>query len=731
DGAWQSSQTGVLTHHYNDYGTGLVATGAQKYGNFWVYICHDGHVHVVYGLGNYKYAEAIAAANPVNLPTIVSDFAMLLARITVKTEETSTFTNISTPWDSEIISGTVTTHDSLSNLAFADSGHTGFQAQGDVLDDLNTLGANAADSEFLVGTGAGTLAWESGATARTSMGVGVTDDVEFQSLLIDQDTDAIGLKIESAATTDTNYGLSVITSAGAMVAEFLNGDGNAGMCYLGLLSNNAFSGTYFFGRNLTAASTDCPVVYMVQDHADDDQPVLEIQQDGSGDALLTNGNIQCNGDMTVAGGAVIGLNSAIFQPTADSTTFFQILDADGGTSVFNVDTTNERVGIGTTLPDAKAEVETGTNDNIQYGIESHYKDRKFAGPGYGFHGRCSVSTPGDGLAHARGAFRIFSVHDITDGRTNSGDQIGMSFINSINTHSTGVFTGTVYGLKMETSKDGTGTFPTNFYQVYLAEPDLATNHYGIYQLGGSVINHLEGFTGFGSEVAPETLIELTHATPYITLHNSTHEDSDGGRESQLIFKGEQGVDPFEEGTLAMIEASHDGTGEDYKGKVVISTNANGGADTLVDALTIDSAQAATFTGDITANNLSGSNTGDQTSIVGITGTKAQFDAACTDGDFMYVGGAPTAHLHDGDTLECDGINSSAGAFAFDTGGLVTFNNSILLDTGADLQVSGHVIFNTNLSYIGFTNPRITFDDTNDKLVVTGGLELTNEITEFS
>lgn len=44
-------------------------------------------------------------------------------------------------------------------------------------------------------------------------------------------------------------------------------------------------------------------------------------------------------------------------------------------------------------------------------------------------------------------------------------------------------------------------------------------------------------------------------------------------------------------------------------------------------------------------NLSGTNTGDQTSIVGITGTKAQFDTAVTDGNFMYVGDAPTSHTH--------------------------------------------------------------------------------------
>ena len=34
-----------------------------------------------------------------------------------------------------------------------------------------------------------------------------------------------------------------------------------------------------------------------------------------------------------------------------------------------------------------------------------------------------------------------------------------------------------------------------------------------------------------------------------------------------------------------------------------------------------------------------------TSIVGITGTQAEFDTALTDGNFMYIGDAPTAHTH--------------------------------------------------------------------------------------
>jgi len=43
-------------------------------------------------------------------------------------------------------------------------------------------------------------------------------------------------------------------------------------------------------------------------------------------------------------------------------------------------------------------------------------------------------------------------------------------------------------------------------------------------------------------------------------------------------------------------------------------------------------------------NTSGTNTGDQTTIAGITGTKSQFDTAVTDGNFMYSGDSITASL---------------------------------------------------------------------------------------
>lgn len=63
---------------------------------------------------------------------------------------------------------------------------------------------------------------------------------------------------------------------------------------------------------------------------------------------------------------------------------------------------------------------------------------------------------------------------------------------------------------------------------------------------------------------------------------------------------------------------------------------NRGALSTTDWIIFDSKQpAGTYaTGTGTAN---GTNTGDQTSIVGITGTKAEFDTAVTDGNILFVG----------------------------------------------------------------------------------------------
>ena len=98
-----------------------------------------------------------------------------------------------------------------------------------------------------------------------------------------------------------------------------------------------------------------------------------------------------------------------------------------------------------------------------------------------------------------------------------------------------------------------------------------------------------GSIGFGED-SPETLTEWTGTAPYLTLHNSTEENSDGGRESRLNFKGEQGAPSAgTETTLARIEVSHDGSADDEKGKFVISVNDGDDGDTPTARFTIDAA----------------------------------------------------------------------------------------------------------------------------------------------
>ena len=76
--------------------------------------------------------------------------------------------------------------------------------------------------------------------------------------------------------------------------------------------------------------------------------------------------------------------------------------------------------------------------------------------------------------------------------------------------------------------------------------------------------------------------------PSLTITNTTHEDTDGGRESTIVFKGEQSGGELS--TLAEIEASHDGTADDEKGDLIFRTNDGSDGASPTEAMRIDSAQ---------------------------------------------------------------------------------------------------------------------------------------------
>ena len=69
---------------------------------------------------------------------------------------------------------------------------------------------------------------------------------------------------------------------------------------------------------------------------------------------------------------------------------------------------------------------------------------------------------------------------------------------------------------------------------------------------------------------PGTLVEIVSEAPYVTIRNSTQEDNDGGRESKVIFEGEQSGGEIS--TMAEIGAFHQGVNDDQKGRLVFFTN---------------------------------------------------------------------------------------------------------------------------------------------------------------
>jgi photosystem II stability/assembly factor-like uncharacterized protein len=84
---------------------------------------------------------------------------------------------------------------------------------GGVLQDLNTLGAVGANSEFLVGTGAGALAWENAATAATSMGLGTGDSPQFTGIELGHASDTTLARVSAGVVAIEGTNIAMVGGA--------------------------------------------------------------------------------------------------------------------------------------------------------------------------------------------------------------------------------------------------------------------------------------------------------------------------------------------------------------------------------------------------------------------------------------------------------------------------------------------------------------------------------------
>jgi len=85
-GGWThtTGNTQIDNINYDNNAGAPQALTANRYGVFWVYICLEGRIQVLYGQGDYTLANAEDASPPASIPEMLSEFCILAAKIVIQ-----------------------------------------------------------------------------------------------------------------------------------------------------------------------------------------------------------------------------------------------------------------------------------------------------------------------------------------------------------------------------------------------------------------------------------------------------------------------------------------------------------------------------------------------------------------------------------------------------------------------------------------------------------------------